>query len=113
MKAILGLVGALSVLQPAGHAVAQANYPDRAVRILVGFPPGGPPDIVARILAEKFAAAWGKPVVVENATGSGGNLAVDRAAKAQPDGHTLVMASNAIVINPSLYEKLPYDQKDL
>src|SRR5262249_33904247 len=74
-----------------------------------GFPPGGPPDIAARLLADKFAEAWGKSVVVENVTGSGGNIAVDRAAKAAPDGYTLLMASNAIVINPSLYEKLPYD----
>ena len=93
---------------------AQSAYPDKAVRILVGFPPGGPPDIAARLLADKFAEGWGKPVLVENATGAGGNVAVDRAAKAAPDGYTLVMASSAITINPSLYEKLPYDPvKDL
>src|SRR5207248_2147226 len=83
--------------------------PERTIRILVGFPPGGPPDIAARLLADKFAEAWGKPVLVENATGAGGNVAVERAVKAAPDGYTLVMASSAITINPSLYEKLPYD----
>jgi len=88
---------------------AQSMYPDRAIRILVGFPPGGPPDITARLLADRFAETWGKPVLVENATGAGGNVAVDRAAKAAPDGYTLVMASSAITINPSLYEKLPYN----
>src|SRR5438874_3886187 len=73
-----------------------------------------PPDIAARLLADKFAEAWGKPVLVENATGAGGNVAVERAAKAAPDGYTLVMASSAITINASLYEKLPYDPvKDL
>jgi len=109
MKTILGLVAAFGLAFVAGDALAQSNYPDKTIRILVGFPPGGPPDVAARILAEKFAEAWGKPVVVENATGSGGNLAIERASKAAPDGYTLVMASNAIVINPSLYEKLPYD----
>jgi tripartite-type tricarboxylate transporter receptor subunit TctC len=98
----------------APRALAQANYPDRPVRILVGFPVGGPPDIVARYLAEKFSAAFGKPFVVENMTGAGGNVAVDRAAKSAPDGHTLVMASSAITINVSLYEKMQYDPvKDL
>jgi tripartite-type tricarboxylate transporter receptor subunit TctC len=113
MRPIGSVVAAvLSLL--AGHAVAQQTYPDHPIRILVGFPAGGPPDLVARLLAEKFSAAWGKSVVVENATGGGGNIAVDRTAKATPDGYTLLMASNAIVINPSLYEKLPFDaMKDL
>ena len=101
-------VGAAAL--PALPRIAKAQaYPLRPVRIVVGFPPGGPPDIAARVLAERFSEAWGRPVVVENATGSGGNLAVERAARAQPDGYTLLMASNAIVINPGLYAKLPYD----
>lgn len=99
---------------PALTRIAKAQaYPSRPVRIVVGFPPGGPPDIAARVLAERFSKAWGRPVVVENATGSGGNIAVERAARAQPDGYTLLMVSNAIVINPGLYEKLPYAQSDL
>jgi Tripartite tricarboxylate transporter family receptor len=67
----------------------------------------GPPDIAARLLADKFTETWGKPVLVENATGAGGNVAVDRAAKAAPDGYTLVMASSAITINPSLRKSCP------
>jgi tripartite-type tricarboxylate transporter receptor subunit TctC len=90
-------------------ALAQGTYPERAIRILVGFPAGGPPDIAARLLAERFSANWGKSVVVENATGGGGNIAVERAVKAEPDGYTLLMASNAIAINPSLYPALPYN----
>src|SRR5262249_4236180 len=114
MKLICVFFAALTVLLGSHDGFAQSAYPDRAIRILVGFPPGGPPDIAARLLAAKFAEAWGKPVVVENATGAGGNVAVERAAKATPDGYTLVMASSAITINPSLYEKLPYDPvKDL
>jgi tripartite-type tricarboxylate transporter receptor subunit TctC len=114
MKLICAFVATLTALLGSHGALAQSAYPDKAIRILVGFPPGGPPDIAARLLADKFAEAWGKPVLVENATGAGGNVAVDRAAKAAPDGYTLVMASSAITINVSLYEKLPYDPvKDL
>jgi len=113
MKTICGLIVVLCMGLAASAAVAQ-NYPDKPMRILVGFPPGGPPDVAARILADRFSQTWGQPVVVENVTGSGGNLAIERAAKAPPDGYTLVMASNAIVINPSLYDNLPYDAaKDL
>jgi tripartite-type tricarboxylate transporter receptor subunit TctC len=114
-KSVFGvIVAALSALLAANAALGQGDYPDKPIRILVGFPPGGPPDVAARLLAEKFAESWGKSVVVENVTGGGGNIAVDRVAKAAPDGATLVMASNAIVINPSLYEKMPYDAaKDL
>jgi tripartite-type tricarboxylate transporter receptor subunit TctC len=114
MKLVCAFFAALTALLGSHDGFAQSAYPDKAIRILVGFPPGGPPDIAARLLADKFAEAWGKPVLVENATGAGGNVAVERAAKATPDGYTLVMASSAITINPSLYEKLPYDPvKDL
>jgi tripartite-type tricarboxylate transporter receptor subunit TctC len=114
MKLTRAFLAVLVALLIPHAGFAQSAYPDKAVRILVGFPPGGPPDIAARLLADKFAEGWGKPVLVENATGAGGNVAVDRAAKAAPDGYTLVMASSAITINPSLYEKLPYDPlKDL
>ncbi len=109
MKRVLVTLAALSALVAISAAPAQALYPDRAIKIIVGFPAGGPPDIAARTLAEKFSETWGKPVVVENVTGAGGNLAIDRAVKAAPDGYTLVMASSAITINPSLYEKAPYD----
>ena len=113
MKA-LWCIAALSGLLAADPAIAQGTYPDRTIRIFVGFPAGGPPDIAARLLAERFSASWGKSVVVENATGSGGNIAVERAVKSTPDGYTLLMASNAIAINPSLYPSLPYNaMKDL
>jgi tripartite-type tricarboxylate transporter receptor subunit TctC len=114
LSGVRWVAAAFAALLAAAAALAQADYPDRPVRVLVGFPAGGPPDVTARLLAEKFSEAWGKSVVVENVTGGGGNIAVDRVAKSPPDGHTLVMASNAIVINPSLYEKMPYDAgKDL
>jgi tripartite-type tricarboxylate transporter receptor subunit TctC len=87
MKLIYVFFAALTALLGSHDGFAQSTYPDRAIRILVGFPPGGPPDIAARLLA-KFAEAWGKPVLVENATGAGGNVAVERAAKAAPDAVT-------------------------
>src|SRR6266704_288760 len=99
-KSVLGVVlSAAAAVLVAGAAVGQGDYPDKPIRILVGFPPGGPPDVAARLLADRFAESWGKPVLVENATGAGGNVAVERAAKAAPDGYTLVMASSAITIN--------------
>jgi tripartite-type tricarboxylate transporter receptor subunit TctC len=114
MKPICGLLAALSAWLAASDALAQGNFPEKGIRILVGFPSGGPPDIAARLLAEKFSQSWDKPVVVENVTGAGGNIAIDRAITAAADGYTLVMASSAITINPSLYEKTPYDPvKDL
>jgi tripartite-type tricarboxylate transporter receptor subunit TctC len=101
---------AVSVLPLAVGAAAETSYPTQAVKIVVGFPPGVAPDVVARLLADKFSAAWGQPVVVENVTGAGGNIATDRVAKAASDGATLLMGGNsALVFSPSLYDKLPYD----
>jgi len=103
-----------ALLLSLGSATAQ-TYPDKPIRILVGFAAGGPADISARLIADRFAEAWGQPVVVENVTGAAGNLATDRVAKAAPDGYTLLLAASAtIVTNPSLYQKLPFDPvKDL
>jgi tripartite-type tricarboxylate transporter receptor subunit TctC len=110
MAVIRGLLAALAALSISGAALAQTGYPDKPIRILVGFTPGVAPDITGRLLADKFSEAWGKPVVVENVTGAGGNIATDRVAKAAPDGYTLLMGGNSsLVINPSLYEKLPFD----
>jgi tripartite-type tricarboxylate transporter receptor subunit TctC len=103
----VALVAALTI---AGAALAQANYPEQTVRILVGFSPGVAPDVTGRLLAERLSSAWGKPVVVENVTGAGGNIATDRVAKAAPNGYTLGMIGNgSLVFSPSLYEKLGFD----
>jgi tripartite-type tricarboxylate transporter receptor subunit TctC len=94
-------------------ASAQTNYPEKSIRLLYGFPAGN--DLVTRIFADKLAEALGKPVVVDNVTGAGGNIAADRTAKAAPDGYTIgVLIGANITINPTLYKKLPYDPvKDL
>lgn len=89
---------------------AQAQpYPNKAARIIVNAAPGGPSDIMGRILAQKMSEAWGQQFVVENIPAGAGNVALGIAAKAAPDGYTMVSPNSGIVVNPSLYAKLPYD----
>jgi tripartite-type tricarboxylate transporter receptor subunit TctC len=106
MSALLRGVMALLI---AGSAASQSAYPEKAIHVIVGFPPGSQPDLVARLLGQKLAEALERQVVVENVTGAAGNIAADRVAKAVPDGYTLGLLSQThMVINPVLY-KLPYD----
>src|SRR5215470_10117635 len=110
MKVTANLFAALFVLLSAQTASAQSGFPSRPVKILVGFTPGTAPDLAARILADRFSEVWGSPFVVENIPGAGSNIATDRVAKAAADGYTLLMGGNpSLVINPSLYETLPFD----
>ena len=110
MKFAAKLFAALGVLLAAETASAQSSYPNRPVKILVGFTPGTAPDLAARILADRFSEVWGVPFVVEDVPGAGSNVATDRVAKAAADGTTLLMGGNpSLVINPSLYDKLPFD----
>ena len=86
-----------------------AAYPDKPIHLIVGFPSGSQPDMVARLLGARLAEATGEPVVIENVTGAAGNIAASRLAKALPDGYTLgLLSQTTLVVNPSLY-KLPYD----
>src|SRR6266571_801139 len=96
-------------------AAVSAQYPSRPVRLLVPNPPGGATDTIARVLAPKLGDALGQPVVVENRPGSNGNLSSELAAKAAPDGYTLLLGQDSqIVISPHLYANLPFDTlKDL
>ncbi len=90
--------------------VAQAQqYPVKPIRIVVGFAPGGPTDIYARLIGQKLTAAWGQPVIVDARPGASGNIGADIVAKSLPDGYTLMLPSFSIAVNPSLYTKLPYD----
>jgi tripartite-type tricarboxylate transporter receptor subunit TctC len=109
MRLVACLLSAWLVLLIPQAGSAQ-SYPNRPVKILVGFTPGTAPDLAARILADRFAEVWGSPFVVENVPGAGSNIATERVAKSAPDGYTLVMGGNsAFVINPSLFEQLPFD----
>jgi tripartite-type tricarboxylate transporter receptor subunit TctC len=93
-------------------AKAQNNastYPQKPIKILVGFSPGGVPDIVARVLAPKFTEDWKQAVIVENKLGAGSNIAAQAVATSAPDGYTLLSISSAHAISPAIYNKLPYD----
>ena len=96
----------LLALAPSVHA---QEYPARTVRFIVPFPPGGATDAFARILGQKLAEAWGQQFVTDNRPGAGGNIATDIAAKAQPDGHTLITVGLNHAVNVSIYPKLPFD----
>jgi tripartite-type tricarboxylate transporter receptor subunit TctC len=88
---------------------AAADYPNKPIRFVVPFPPGGSADILARTVGDKLATALRQPVVVENKPGAGGIVGAEAVAKSAPDGYTLLFANTNIAINPSLYRSLPYD----
>jgi tripartite-type tricarboxylate transporter receptor subunit TctC len=97
-----------------GLAQAQDAYPSRPLRLILPFPPGGGTDILGRLVAERLSARLGQPVVTDNRGGAGGNLGAEAAARAAPDGYTLLLAAPTLAISPSLYAKLSYDPvKDL
>ena len=108
-------LGLLAAVVPATGAMAQAAYPAKPIRLIVPFPPGGGTDMIARTVAQKLTDQNRWTIVVDNRPGAGGNLGVDAAAKAAPDGYTLVVGQTSnLAINPSLYPKLPYNPlKDL
>ena len=90
-------------------SAAETAYPSRPVRMIVPFAPGGPTDVIARIIAQRLSEAWGHQVVVDNRAGAGGNIGMGLAAQAAPDGYTVLVVSSSFVVNPSLYAKIPYD----
>jgi tripartite-type tricarboxylate transporter receptor subunit TctC len=97
-----------------GLGPARADYPERPVTIVVGFPPGGPSDVLARVIARKLSELLGQPFIVDNRPGAGGNVAGELVAHAAPDGYTLLMGNNSILAtNASLYSKIGFDpEKD-
>jgi tripartite-type tricarboxylate transporter receptor subunit TctC len=88
---------------------ARADYPDRPVRFVVPYPPGGGTDVIARIVQERFQAQLGQPVVIENRGGAAGSLGTDIVAKSAPDGYTVLFTLSSHTINPAFYAKLPFD----
>jgi len=108
--AVLSLAALCAIAAP---AVQAQKFPDKPIRFIVPFPPGGGNDILARVIAPKMAEFLGQPVIVDNRAGAGGNIGADIAAKSAPDGYTIVIASNQVTMNPALYAKLPFDiEKD-
>ncbi|HYH42739.1 MAG TPA: tripartite tricarboxylate transporter substrate binding protein [Burkholderiales bacterium] len=102
------LLAALILASPLTHA-AEQRFPERPVRLVVPFPPGGVNDIVSRLIANQLNVLWSRPVIIDNRGGAGGNIGAEIAAKANPDGYTLFIVSSSITSNVALYQKLPFD----
>jgi tripartite-type tricarboxylate transporter receptor subunit TctC len=113
MRAFVAALFAAFLL--AGTAQAQtAGYPNRPVRVIVPFAPGGVTDVMARLLAQKLSESLGKEFYVDNRAGAGGNIGIGLTAAAPADGYTIVLTSSSYVVNPGLHKKVPYDpEKDL
>ncbi|WP_158292050.1 tripartite tricarboxylate transporter substrate binding protein [Paracraurococcus ruber] len=90
-------------------ARAQPAWPDRPIRLIVGFPPGGPTDFAARILQDPLQQAWGQPLVIENRPGASQVIAAEAVAKSPPDGYTLFLCTSNLTTNPAVFTRLPYD----
>ena len=102
------------LLAAASNLAAGQSYPSKSIHLLVAFPPGGPVDIIARLIAPKMSELLGQPIVVENKVGASGNVATGEVAKSAPDGYTLLTHSSAYAVNPSLFSNAGYDPvKDL
>jgi tripartite-type tricarboxylate transporter receptor subunit TctC len=104
--AFAAMIAAMAVLP---FSPAKADYPERPITLIVPFAPGGPTDIIARILSTFMPQTLGQSLVVENRGGAAGNIGMGQAARAKPDGYTLLLASTAISVNPALFHNLPYD----
>jgi tripartite-type tricarboxylate transporter receptor subunit TctC len=109
MAAVLQLLLAAALLLMGVPAASAQGYPTRPVRVVVGFPAGGPTDVIARLVSQKLSDALGQQFFVENIGGAGGNTAAGQVARATPDGYTIMGISTGFVVNPSLYAKVPYD----
>src|SRR3982074_254871 len=108
MPVLHGILAAVLLLTGVAPSWAQ-GYPNRPVRVVVGFPAGGPTDVIARLVSQKLSDALGQQFFVENIGGAGGNTASGQVARAAPDGYTIMAISTGFVVNPSLYAKVPYD----
>jgi tripartite-type tricarboxylate transporter receptor subunit TctC len=108
MPKLQGILAAMLLL--AGVAPSWAEgYPNRPVRVVVGFPAGGPTDVIARVVAQRLSDSLGQQFYVENVGGAGGNTAAGQVARVTPDGYTIMAISTGFLVNPSLYAKVPYD----
>src|SRR6202521_5412120 len=108
MPVLRGIFATVLLLTGVAPSLAQ-GYPNRPVRVVVGFTPGGPTDVIARLVAQKLSESLGQQFFVENLSGAGGNIAAGQVARATPDGYTIMAISTGFMVNPSLYAKVPYD----
>ncbi|MBM3358656.1 MAG: tripartite tricarboxylate transporter substrate binding protein [Betaproteobacteria bacterium] len=105
----VGLLAACAAAVLTGPVAHAQGYPARPVRLIVPFAPGGPTDVVARIVGQHLTERLGQQVIVDNRGGAGGNIGMGLAARATPDGYTILLVSSSFVVNPSLYSSIPYD----
>jgi tripartite-type tricarboxylate transporter receptor subunit TctC len=108
-KVILSFSTVLALLAGSSATPAQAAWPERPITLIVPFAPGGPTDIIARILATSLHMSLGQPIIIDNRAGAAGNTGMGVAAHATPDGYTLLLTSTSIAVNPALFKNLPYD----
>jgi tripartite-type tricarboxylate transporter receptor subunit TctC len=108
-RRFLGLATGLAALPALSGAAKAQSYPVRPVRVIVPYSPGGPTDVCARLVAQKLSDRLGKQFYVEDIVGAGGNIGTGQAARTAPDGYTILITVNSYIINPTLYEKVPYD----
>ncbi|MGG5823531.1 Bug family tripartite tricarboxylate transporter substrate binding protein [Falsiroseomonas sp. HW251] len=108
-RRLLRVAAAAPLLQALSYAARAQAYPTRPVRVIVPFPPGGPTNLVARLITQRLTEQLGKPFIVENIGGAGGNIGMGRAARSAPDGYTLLVTGPNLVVNPSLYDQSLYD----
>jgi tripartite-type tricarboxylate transporter receptor subunit TctC len=109
IKAAGAVVGGMAMPALVGRRMAWADYPDRPVKVVVANTPGGPSDIVARIVTAALDQSTGKTFIVENRGGAGGNIGMEYVARSNPDGYTILLATNAFSVNYGLYNQLPYN----
>ena len=111
----LALIGAASALSPArAQSPASASWPERPIRVVLPFPPGGPSDMVLRLAAEKMQSVLKQPIVIDNKPGAGGNVGSAEVARAAPDGYTWLFGPDSLVtVNPHVYKKMPFKVDDL
>ena len=114
LAAAAAALAALALLSPAAALAQPASYPNKAIKLVVPYAPGGSADIAARLVTDEWGKALGGSLFIENKGGAGGNIGVDMVAKAQPDGYTIGLQTVSLAINPALTAKMPYDTlKDL
>jgi tripartite-type tricarboxylate transporter receptor subunit TctC len=108
-RQLLHLAAGAAALSAVSRFARAQTYPARPVRVIVPYAPGGPTDILARLIAQKLSEHFGKQFYVENIGGAGGNVGMGQGAKAAPDGYTMLVAGTPMVINPTLYDRVPFD----
>src|SRR6059058_1625746 len=108
-RAFMHLMAGAAAFHASSRGALAQSYPTKPVRVIVPFAPAGPADVLARLMTARLSQRLGQQFYIENQAGAGGNLGMGAAARAAPDGYTIAVVSTSLVVNPSLYPKIPYD----